>query len=85
MFEDANEVNQKPKIILDVCKSSIDERQLRGKASPALYAYPPDLESSPILPSHLQDKIREISKFIYKDHVCISVNKFVSHVKEILL
>lgn len=47
--------------ILEVCKSAIDERQRRGKASQALYAYPPDLESSPVLPSHLQDKIREMS------------------------
>ena len=42
--------------ILDVCKSSIEKRQRRGKASQALYVYPPDLESSPTLPSHLQDK-----------------------------
>jgi phosphatidylinositol-4,5-bisphosphate 3-kinase len=46
--------------ILDVCKSSIEKRQRRGKASQALYVYPPDLESSPTLPSHLQDKIREV-------------------------
>jgi phosphatidylinositol-4,5-bisphosphate 3-kinase len=26
--------------ILDVCKSSIEERQRRGKASHALYTYP---------------------------------------------
>jgi phosphatidylinositol-4,5-bisphosphate 3-kinase len=55
--------------ILDVCKSSIEERQRGGKASEALYTYPPDLESSPILPSHLRDKIREMSKYI----ICIKI------------
>jgi hypothetical protein len=63
--------------ILDVCKSSIEKRQRRGKASQALYVYPPDLESSPTLPSHLQDKIRDI-EFIYGNsyrHSCENRNK----------
>lgn len=46
--------------ILDICKNAIEDRQRRGKASEALYAYPPDIESSPILPSHLQTKIKEM-------------------------
>lgn len=56
--------------ILDVCKSAIEERQRQGKASQALYAYPPDLESSPVLPSHLQDKIREMKNDVV---ICIWV------------
>lgn len=46
--------------ILNICKVAIKERERHGKASQALYAYPPDLESSPLLPSHLLAKIREM-------------------------
>ncbi|ESO91490.1 hypothetical protein LOTGIDRAFT_205708 [Lottia gigantea] len=44
--------------ILNVCKEAIGERERNGPHGQALYAYPPDIESSKFLPPHLHQKIR---------------------------
>ncbi|XP_060062464.1 phosphatidylinositol 4,5-bisphosphate 3-kinase catalytic subunit alpha isoform-like [Ylistrum balloti] len=56
--------------ILDVCKESVDLRESAGKESLAMYAYPPNVESTSNLPKHLQDKLSSYDNFIV---VCIWV------------
>ncbi|XP_045163414.2 phosphatidylinositol 4,5-bisphosphate 3-kinase catalytic subunit alpha isoform-like [Mercenaria mercenaria] len=56
--------------ILKVCKEAVEDRKRNGKHSLALYTYPPDVESSAKLPSHLEQKLQQTNKHIY---VCIWV------------
>ncbi|KAL4221541.1 Phosphatidylinositol 4 [Mactra antiquata] len=51
--------------ILKVCKESVDDRRRNGKHSLALYTYPPDVESSAKLPSHLDELLQKQGKYIY--------------------
>ncbi|KAK6177652.1 hypothetical protein SNE40_015711 [Patella caerulea] len=45
--------------VLNVCKEAISVREQDGAFSQALYAYPPDIESSQSLPPHLQQKVKK--------------------------
>lgn len=56
--------------ILNVCKEAVEDRKRSGKHSLALYTYPPDIESSAKLPSHLEEKLQQQNKHIL---VCIWV------------
>lgn len=44
--------------ILEVCLYAVEKREKMGKKSLALYAYSPDVESSPNLPNHLLAKLK---------------------------
>ena len=48
--------------MLTVCKEAVEERDVNGPHSQALYAYPPDVESLPDLPSHLKEKLAQGKK-----------------------
>ena len=50
---------------LDVCRDSLEQRQMTSKQSAALYAYPPDLESCMDLPPHLKKKLEKNGILIY--------------------
>ena len=50
--------------ILKVCKEAVEDRKRNGKHSLALYTYPPDVESSAKLPSHLEEKLQQTSTLI---------------------
>nr|QED42021.1 phosphatidylinositol-4,5-bisphosphate 3-kinase catalytic subunit alpha [Tegillarca granosa] len=56
--------------ILEVCKEAVNERELKGASSLAMYAYPPDVESSHKLPKHLAEKLSKQDDFVV---VCIWV------------
>uniref|UniRef100_A0A8B9J8N6 phosphatidylinositol-4,5-bisphosphate 3-kinase n=1 Tax=Astyanax mexicanus TaxID=7994 RepID=A0A8B9J8N6_ASTMX len=43
--------------ILNVCKDSVELRDVNGPHSRALYVYPPNVESSPELPKHIFGKL----------------------------
>uniref|UniRef100_A0A672KNV5 Phosphatidylinositol-4,5-bisphosphate 3-kinase catalytic subunit alpha n=1 Tax=Sinocyclocheilus grahami TaxID=75366 RepID=A0A672KNV5_SINGR len=43
--------------ILNVCKDSVELRDVSGPHSRALYVYPPNVESSPELPKHIYGKL----------------------------
>ncbi|XP_071510184.1 phosphatidylinositol 4,5-bisphosphate 3-kinase catalytic subunit alpha isoform-like [Diadema antillarum] len=43
--------------ILAMCMSVVEEREEQGKLGHALYAYPPNLEASEILPTHIMQKL----------------------------
>ncbi|XP_067658199.1 phosphatidylinositol 4,5-bisphosphate 3-kinase catalytic subunit alpha isoform-like [Haliotis asinina] len=45
--------------ILGVCKITCDQREKNGDLSRALYAYPPDMEASAVLPPHLTEKLKK--------------------------
>ncbi|KAI8795508.1 phosphatidylinositol 4 5-bisphosphate 3-kinase catalytic subunit alpha isoform-like isoform X2 [Biomphalaria glabrata] len=49
--------------ILKACKDVVDNRDQQGDHTRALYAYPPDIDSSE-MPKHLMDKLKENSVFI---------------------
>ena len=42
--------------ILNICKSAVEDRE-RGPLSQALYVYPPDIDSNPELPEHIQEAL----------------------------
>nr|XP_054768097.1 phosphatidylinositol 4,5-bisphosphate 3-kinase catalytic subunit alpha isoform-like [Lytechinus pictus] len=43
--------------ILTTCMNVVEEREEHGKMGQALYAYPPNLEASEILPNHILQKL----------------------------
>ena len=43
--------------ILAMCMNVVEEREDQGKLGHALYAYPPNLEASEILPQHIMQKL----------------------------
>ncbi len=43
--------------VLNVCKSSVEERDQQGSHSQALYVYPPDIDSITELPEHIQEAL----------------------------
>ncbi|KAI0224779.1 Phosphatidylinositol 4,5-bisphosphate 3-kinase catalytic subunit alpha [Lamellibrachia satsuma] len=43
--------------ILNVCMKSVEERNSRGLDGQARYVYPPDIHSSPQLPTHIRDRV----------------------------
>ena len=45
--------------MLQVCKDVTEERDNQGPFNQAMYVYPPDVENSPDLPVHLQQKVNE--------------------------
>lgn len=58
--------------ILNVCMKSVEERNSRGLDGQARYVYPPDIHSSPQLPTHIRDRVengtslsREKDKIFY--------------------
>ncbi|XP_052760292.1 phosphatidylinositol 4,5-bisphosphate 3-kinase catalytic subunit alpha isoform-like isoform X2 [Mya arenaria] len=48
--------------ILTVCQNAVEDRRRNGKHSLALYTYPPDVENSAKLPSHLEEKLQTDNK-----------------------
>ncbi|KAK3090339.1 hypothetical protein FSP39_011033 [Pinctada imbricata] len=56
--------------ILETCRSATEERQRKGHHSLACYVYPPDVETSEILPIHLQEKL---TKQTPSNHVIICI------------
>jgi phosphatidylinositol-4,5-bisphosphate 3-kinase len=50
------------------CKKIIDEREVNGAQGIALYIYPPDIHSTPQLPSHIMTAIEKVNNQIL---VCI--------------
>ncbi|KAH9490074.1 Phosphatidylinositol 4,5-bisphosphate 3-kinase catalytic subunit alpha isoform [Bulinus truncatus] len=50
--------------ILKACKDVVDKRDLSGDHTRALYAYPPDIDSTAELPKHLLDNLKENSVII---------------------
>ena len=48
--------------ILNICKSAAEERE-RGPLSQALYVYPPDIDSNPELPEHIQEALSSTVSF----------------------
>ncbi|XP_046333765.2 phosphatidylinositol 4,5-bisphosphate 3-kinase catalytic subunit alpha isoform-like [Haliotis rufescens] len=58
--------------ILGVCKETIDKREKDTGLSRVLYAYPPDIEASPVLPPHLTEKLQKSENSLI---ICIWVVK----------
>ena len=52
-----SEVFEFRRSVLDICLDSIAKRDARGKESQALYAYPPEIENDPVLPSGMRKKM----------------------------
>ncbi|XP_064642424.1 phosphatidylinositol 4,5-bisphosphate 3-kinase catalytic subunit alpha isoform-like isoform X2 [Lineus longissimus] len=50
--------------ILNVCREAVGRRDAQGFRSQALYVYPPDIESTNHLPSHLAEKLEKENKNI---------------------
>ncbi|KAH3824205.1 hypothetical protein DPMN_126036 [Dreissena polymorpha] len=70
--------------ILKICQEAFEERRRDGKHSLALYLYPPDVESSAKLPSHLEEKLqdKQILVCVWVVHSDSSRNKYtvrISH------
>ena len=63
MMKKDNEVLEFRRNILNVTKAAVEERDKEGKRSQALYAFPPEIETSP-LPRSLEDKLDKEEKFI---------------------
>ena len=63
MMKKDNEVLEFRRNILNVTKAAVEERDKEGKRSQALYAFPPEIETSP-LPRSLEDKLDKEDKFI---------------------
>ena len=63
MMKKDNEVLEFRRNILNVTKAAVEERDKEGKKSQALYAFPPEIETSP-LPKSLEDKLDKEDKFI---------------------
>ena len=56
MMKKDKEVLEFRRDILNVTKAAIEERDKEGKKSQALYAFPPEIETS-LLPKSLEDKL----------------------------
>ena len=63
MMKKDNEVLEFRRNILNVTKAAVEERDKEGKKSQALYAFPPEIETS-LLPKSLEDKLDKEGKFI---------------------
>lgn len=43
--------------ILQVCQDAVAQRESEGRKSQALYSFPPEVESGPNLPPHIEEKL----------------------------
>ena len=52
-----HEVSEFRRHVLDICQTAVEARVRNGKESEALYAYPPEIENSPVLPKSMEGKM----------------------------
>lgn len=58
--------------ILNVCKDSVELRDVGGPHSRALYVYPPNVESTLELPKHIYGKLDKGRQCFFKE-LCVLV------------